>query len=53
VRDAEIELYSDDTRSTVLATLAVPPQRFDKQRDGCPNCRLACFWAPRENGVLD
>jgi 5-methyltetrahydrofolate--homocysteine methyltransferase len=53
VRDDEIELYADDTRATVVATLAMPRQRFDKKGDGRPNYCLADFVAPHESGVPD
>jgi 5-methyltetrahydrofolate--homocysteine methyltransferase len=53
VRDDEIEIYADDSRGTVLATLAMPRQRFDKKGDGRPNYCLADFVAPRESGVVD
>ncbi|MCE2901947.1 MAG: methionine synthase [Gemmatimonadaceae bacterium] len=53
VRDDEIELYADDTRTSVVATLPMPRQRFDKKGDGRPNYCLADFVAPRESGVLD
>ena len=53
VRDDEIELYADDTRTTVVATLAMPRQRFDKKGDGRPNYCLADFVAPHDSGVPD
>lgn len=53
VRDDEIELYADDTRTTVVATLPMPRQRFDKRGDGRPNYCLADFVAPQGSGVPD
>ena len=53
VRDDEIALYADDTRTTVVATLAMPRQRFDKKGDGRPNYCLADFVAPHDSGVPD
>ena len=52
-RDDDIVLYTDASRSTVLETIAMPRQRFDKKGNGRPNFCLADFVAPRESGVQD
>jgi len=49
----DIELYADDSRTTVSATLHMLRQQLDKKGDGRPNHCLADFVAPKESGVLD
>jgi len=49
----DIEVYSDESRSTVIATLHMLRQQIDKKGDGRPNSCLADFVAPRESGVVD
>ncbi|MES2523919.1 MAG: methionine synthase [Gemmatimonadota bacterium] len=49
----DIELYEDETRATVVATLQMLRQQLDKKGDGRPNFCLADFVAARESGVLD
>ena len=48
----DIELYTDDTRSTVLATLHHLRQQQEKPA-GVPNLCLADYLAPRDSGVGD
>jgi 5-methyltetrahydrofolate--homocysteine methyltransferase len=48
----DIELYTDETRSTVLATLHTLRQQMDKG-DGQVNYALADFVAPKETGLPD
>ncbi len=49
----DIEVYSDESRSTLVATLHMLRQQIDKKGDGRPNHCLADFVAPRESEVLD
>ena len=51
--DETIEVYSDATRETVLATLTMPRQLMDKRGTGRPNYCLADFVAPKDSGILD
>ncbi|GAA4716388.1 methionine synthase [Nocardioides conyzicola] len=48
----DIELYTDDSRSTVLTTLHNLRQQGE-HRDGVPNRSLGDFVAPRETGLAD
>ena len=52
VGDDDIEIYTDDTRTGILATLRTLRQQSTK-RPGVPNAALADFIAPRESGVRD
>ena len=49
----DIELYSDESRSTVLQTLHMLRQQGDKKGDGRPNFCLADYVAPRSSGIVD
>jgi len=49
----DIELYADENRSSVVATLHMLRQQIDKKGDGRPNFCLSDFVAPKESGVLD
>ena len=49
----DIEVYSDESRSTVVATLHMLRQQLDKKGDGRPNFCLADFVAPRDSGIVD
>jgi 5-methyltetrahydrofolate--homocysteine methyltransferase len=48
----DIELYTDDSRAGLLATLHTLRQQNEKP-EGQPNQALADFVAPRESGVAD
>jgi 5-methyltetrahydrofolate--homocysteine methyltransferase len=48
----DIELYTDDSRSAVLATVHTLRQQMSKSA-GRPNLALADYVAPRESGVRD
>jgi len=48
----DIEVYSDESRSSVLVTFHTLRQQMDKAREN-PNYALADFIAPRETGLLD
>ncbi|HLP41538.1 MAG TPA: methionine synthase, partial [Fibrobacteria bacterium] len=48
----DIEIYADESRKQVLATVCTLRQQLDKA-DGTPNVALADFVAPRESGVAD
>ncbi len=48
----DIELYTDDSRSTVLTTLHNLRQQGE-HRDGVPNRSLGDFVAPKETGLAD
>ena len=52
VRDDDIELYTDDTRTRVLTTLHHLRQQTQKP-PGRPNQCLADFIAPKDSGVKD
>ncbi len=47
----DVEVYTDETRSTVRATLSFPRQQMKK--DGRPNFCLADFVAPKDSGKAD
>ena len=49
----DIELYADESRTSVVATLHMLRQQLDKKGDGRPNFCLSDFVAPRDSGVLD
>ncbi len=49
----DIEVYADESRTTVIATLHMLRQQLDKKGDGRPNFCLADFVAPKDSGVLD
>jgi 5-methyltetrahydrofolate--homocysteine methyltransferase len=48
----DIEVYTDEARSGLLATLHTLRQQMDKA-EGEPNQALADFVAPRDSGLLD
>jgi 5-methyltetrahydrofolate--homocysteine methyltransferase len=48
----DIELYTDDTRTHVLATLHTLRQQMARE-PGKPNLSLADFVAPKESGIAD
>ncbi|WP_438861845.1 methionine synthase [Nocardioides malaquae] len=48
----DVEVYTDDTRTTVLTTLHHLRQQGEK-RSGMPNRSLADFVAPKETGIAD
>ncbi|HTC23838.1 MAG TPA: methionine synthase [Gemmatimonadales bacterium] len=48
----DIELYTDDSRAAVLATIRTLRQQMSKS-GGRPNLALADYVAPRESGVRD
>jgi 5-methyltetrahydrofolate--homocysteine methyltransferase len=48
----DIELYTDDTRTAVLATIHTLRQQMSKSA-GRPNLALADYVAPRDSGVRD
>ncbi|MFQ5599077.1 MAG: methionine synthase [Candidatus Krumholzibacteriia bacterium] len=52
VRDDDIEIYTDDTRTEVRTELPFLRQQMQKS-SGRPNLCLADFVAPRESGVAD
>jgi len=52
VGDDDIEIYTDDSRSTVLMTLHSLRQQAEKP-PGRPNAALADFIAPKDSGVSD
>lgn len=52
VNDDDIEIYTDDTRSTVLTTLHNLRQQRQKA-PGQPNFCLTDFIAPKESGISD
>ncbi len=52
VNEDDIEVYSDDSRKTVLATLHNLRQQTEKP-PGKPNASLSDFIAPRDSGVND
>ncbi len=52
VGDDDIELYTDDSRQTVLATIHNLRQQVEKQT-GRPNMCLTDFIAPKETGLKD
>ncbi len=52
VSDDDIEIYTDDTRSTVLLTLHHIRQQMARSKD-TPNRCLADLIAPRDNGKAD
>ncbi|MBC7808015.1 MAG: methionine synthase, partial [Akkermansiaceae bacterium] len=52
VGDDDTELYTDDSRETVLTTLRHLRQQTEK-REGEPNRSLADFVAPRASGLRD
>ena len=49
----DIEVYADDSRDTVIATLHMLRQQLDKKGDGRPNHCLADFVAAKSSGVAD
>jgi 5-methyltetrahydrofolate--homocysteine methyltransferase len=50
--DDDIEIYTDETRTTVLATFRMLRQQSRKAKDK-PNLCLADFIAPKSSGVAD
>jgi 5-methyltetrahydrofolate--homocysteine methyltransferase len=48
----DIELYADESRKQVVATVHSLRQQSDKQ-DGTPNLALTDFIAPKDSGVAD
>ncbi len=53
VGDDDIEVFSDDRRRGVLATIHTLRQQMPRGRDGRANLALADFIAPRESGIAD
>ena len=51
--DDTVELYADESRTTVLASVLMPRQLMDKLGTGRPNFCLADFVAQRETGIVD
>lgn len=49
----DIELYADDSRTTIVKTLHMLRQQMDKKGDGRPNFCLADYVAPRASGIVD
>ena len=49
----DIVLYTDESRSTPLATLYGLRQQIAKREDGAPNYCLSDFVAPKESGLAD
>jgi 5-methyltetrahydrofolate--homocysteine methyltransferase len=49
----DIELYTDEARTTVLTTLHMLRQQMDKKGDGRPDFCLADYVAPKHSGVVD
>ena len=49
----DIEVYADDSRDTVIATLHMLRQQLDKKGDGRHNNCLADFVAAKSSGVAD
>ena len=49
----DIRLYTDESATSVAATLHMLRQQLDKKGDGRPNYCLADFVAPSDSGVLD
>ncbi len=52
VGDDDIELYADDTRKKIIATLHTLRQQT-KKPEGTPNLALADFIAPKETNIKD
>ena len=52
INDDDVELYTDESRSTVLTVFHFLRQQMSKRRDA-PNLCLADFIAPKETGVAD
>jgi 5-methyltetrahydrofolate--homocysteine methyltransferase len=52
INDDDVELYTDESRSTGLAVFHFLRQQMSKRRDA-PNLCLADFVAPKETGVAD
>ena len=52
VNDDDIEVYADETRSSVLKTFHCLRQQ-NKKGDGVYNLSLADFVAPKESGIID
>ena len=50
--DDDVELYTDESRTSVLTTFHFLRQQMSKRRDA-PNLCLADFIAPKETGVAD
>ncbi len=48
----DVELYSDETRSNLVATFRFLRNQQQKEK-GVPNLSLADFIAPRESGLMD
>ncbi len=49
----DIEVYADENRQRVLATLHTLRQQMRRDGEGRPNLALADFVAPKESGVVD
>ena len=49
----DIELYEDDTRQDVMATLHTLRQQAEQRREGKPNYALADFIAPKDKAKPD
>lgn len=52
VNDDDIEIYTDETRSGILATFYNLRQQYRKS-EGEPNLSLADFIAPKDSGIID
>jgi len=53
VGDDDIELYTDDSRKTVLTTLHSLRQQMARGKSARANIALADFVAPKESGIAD
>ncbi len=49
----DIEVYEDDSRSKVVATLHSLRQQMERKRGDKPNIALADFIAPKDSGIAD
>ncbi|MEP6763189.1 MAG: methionine synthase, partial [Gemmatimonadaceae bacterium] len=49
----DIEVYADESRSSVVTTMRMLRQQMDKKGDGRPNFCLADYVARRDSGIID